>query len=112
VDIDNDIITLGKDVLDVENYARRDPSVGKESLSGGDPLFFFRMYGTRREVGETWHSYQVGTGGFGGAILSSPGGLSGPSAGRSQRSQGYLVGMAAAVPTSPAVNARRSPTPT
>ncbi|WP_329172821.1 eCIS core domain-containing protein [Streptomyces sp. NBC_01477] len=64
------VATSGHDYVTMENYARRDPAVGNDTLSSGDPLFFFRMYGTRRELGETWHSYQVGTGGFIGAALS------------------------------------------
>ncbi|MFI2205485.1 DUF4157 domain-containing protein [Streptomyces sp. NPDC020192] len=64
------VATSGNDYVTMENYARRDPGVGNATASGGDPLFFFRMYGTRPESGETWHGAQVGTGGFIGAILS------------------------------------------
>ncbi|WP_405682536.1 hypothetical protein [Streptomyces sp. NBC_00057] len=38
--------------------------------SGGDPLLFFKMYGADSGSGETWHSTQVATNGFIGAILS------------------------------------------
>lgn len=64
------VATSDLDYVTMENYARRDPAVGNDSLSSGDPLFFFRMYGSKRELGETWHSYQVGTGGFIGEVLS------------------------------------------
>ncbi|MEU1280679.1 hypothetical protein [Streptomyces sp. NPDC005805] len=64
------IATSGNDYVTMENYARRDAGVGNATASGGDPLFFFRMYGTRPESGETWHGAQEGTGGFIGAILS------------------------------------------
>ncbi|MEV1026893.1 DUF4157 domain-containing protein [Streptomyces sp. NPDC050264] len=64
------VATSGNDYITMENYARRDPDVGNATASGGDPLFFFKMYGTRPESGETWHGAQVATAGFIGAILS------------------------------------------
>ncbi|WBO61920.1 DUF4157 domain-containing protein [Streptomyces camelliae] len=64
------VATSGNDYVTMENYARRDPGVGNATASGGDPLFFFKMYGTRPDSGDTWHGVQVGTGGFIGAILS------------------------------------------
>ncbi|MFB7780897.1 eCIS core domain-containing protein [Streptomyces bauhiniae] len=64
------VATSGNDYVTMENYARRDPGVGNATASSGDPLFYFKMYGTRPESGETWHGNQVSTGGFIGAILS------------------------------------------
>lgn len=64
------VATSGSDYVTMENYARRDPTVGNATASGGDPLFYFKMYGTKLESGETWHSVQEGTGSFIGAILS------------------------------------------
>lgn len=64
------VATSGNDYVTMENYARRDPGVGNATASSGDPLFYFKMYGTRPESGETWHGSQVSTGGFIGAILS------------------------------------------
>ncbi|MGW5305513.1 eCIS core domain-containing protein [Streptomyces griseoluteus] len=64
------VATSGNDYVTMENYARRDPGVGNATASSGDPLFYFKMYGTRPETGDTWHSTQIGTGGFIGAILS------------------------------------------
>ncbi|WP_053664273.1 DUF4157 domain-containing protein [Streptomyces sp. MMG1121] len=64
------VATSGNDYVTMENYARRDPGVRNTTASGGDPLFFFKMYGTRPQAGDTWHGVQTGTGGFIGAILS------------------------------------------
>ncbi|MFI5749224.1 DUF4157 domain-containing protein [Streptomyces sp. NPDC051644] len=64
------VATSGSDYVTMENYARRDANVGNSTGSGGDPLFFFKMYGTDPGSGETWHSTQVATNGFIGAILS------------------------------------------
>ncbi|MFG3123624.1 DUF4157 domain-containing protein [Streptomyces sp. NPDC048201] len=64
------VATSGNDYVTMENYARRDPGVGNATASSGDPLFYFKMYGTRPETGDTWHGTQVATGGFIGAILS------------------------------------------
>ena len=58
----------GSDYVTLENYARRDPEV-TDTLSGGDPLYFFRMYG-RGTPGVTFHERQVATGAFLGATLS------------------------------------------
>jgi hypothetical protein len=63
------VAASGGDYITMENYARRDPDVGDATASGGDPLFFFKMYGTNPE-GDTWHSVQEATGSFIGAILS------------------------------------------
>ena len=49
------------DFVTMENYAR-----GKDAVSGGDPLFFFKMYGPAR----TWHAAQQATGSFFGAVIS------------------------------------------
>lgn len=64
------VATSGNDYITMENYARRDPGVGNATASGGDPLFYFKMYGTKQESGETWHGSQMATEGFIGAILS------------------------------------------
>ncbi|MER8017965.1 DUF4157 domain-containing protein [Streptomyces griseoluteus] len=64
------VATSGNDYVTMENYARRDQSVGNATASSGDPLFYFKMYGTRPDAGDTWHGAQVATGGFIGAILS------------------------------------------
>ena len=47
----------GTDYVTLENYARRKKRA-KHLLMGGDPLFFFRMYG--RGPGQTWHERQSG----------------------------------------------------
>ncbi|AZM59421.1 MULTISPECIES: hypothetical protein [unclassified Streptomyces] len=59
----------GGDYITMENYARNDPAVGTETASRGDPLFFFRMYGTRQNA-DTWHSHQTSTSPFVGATIS------------------------------------------
>ncbi|MFJ8073346.1 DUF4157 domain-containing protein [Streptomyces sp. NPDC096176] len=64
------IAASGNDYITMENYARRDAEVGNSTASSGDPLFFFKMYGTVSGAGETWHEAQVATSGFIGAILS------------------------------------------
>ncbi|MFF7967511.1 DUF4157 domain-containing protein [Streptomyces sp. NPDC007903] len=64
------VATSGNDYVTMENYARRDPGVGNATASSGDPLFYFKMYGTRPDSGDTWHGTQLATGGFIGAILS------------------------------------------
>ncbi|WP_051720448.1 DUF4157 domain-containing protein [Streptomyces sp. NRRL F-2799] len=64
------VATSGNDYVTMENYARRDPGVGNATASSGDPLFYFKMYGTRPDTGDTWHGTQLATGGFIGAILS------------------------------------------
>ena len=64
------VATSGNNYVTMENYARRDPRVGNVTASGGDPLFFFKMYGTEPESGETWHGVQASSGSFIGAILS------------------------------------------
>ncbi|MFI9392962.1 DUF4157 domain-containing protein [Streptomyces bauhiniae] len=64
------VATSGNDYVTMENYARRDPGVGNATASSGDPLFYFKMYGTRPDAGDTWHGTQLATGGFIGAILS------------------------------------------
>ncbi|WP_405553857.1 DUF4157 domain-containing protein [Streptomyces sp. NBC_01171] len=64
------VATSGNDYVTMENYARRDPGVGNVTASSGDPLFYFKMYGTRPDSGDTWHGTQLATGGFIGAILS------------------------------------------
>ncbi|AOX00895.1 hypothetical protein BJP34_16875 [Moorena producens PAL-8-15-08-1] len=58
----------GSDYITMENYARREEK-NKNKLSGGDPLFFFRMYGTKKEA-ITWHRENLKTGAFIGAVLS------------------------------------------
>ncbi|WTT79888.1 DUF4157 domain-containing protein [Streptomyces sp. NBC_00080] len=63
------VAVSGSDYITMENYARRDGSVGNRTASSGDPLYFFCMYGTQRRS-QTWHSQQAGTGNFLGAILS------------------------------------------
>ncbi|MBW4631806.1 MAG: DUF4157 domain-containing protein [Iphinoe sp. HA4291-MV1] len=56
----------GGDYITMENYVRRDAGT---TLSSGDPLFFFKMYGTA--VGtQTWHMAQIGTGSFLNPVLS------------------------------------------
>jgi hypothetical protein len=62
------VAASGGDYVTMENYARRDKVV-TSTLSGGDPLFFFRMYGTRVPE-QTWHARQVASGNFRGAIVS------------------------------------------
>jgi Domain of unknown function (DUF4157) len=58
----------GQDFVTMENYARRDKRI-TTTLSAGDPLFFFKMYG-RAEAGQTWHQQQLATGNFQGAVVS------------------------------------------
>ena len=58
----------GSDYITIENYARRDDQA-KDTLQGGDPLFFFKMYGNH-QTQNNWHESQVATGGFVGAVLS------------------------------------------
>ena len=58
----------GSDYITMENYARRDEK-GKGTLSSGDPLFFFRMYGNHKEA-KNWHEAQLATGSFAGTVLS------------------------------------------
>jgi hypothetical protein len=62
------IAKSGPDYITMENYARRDEK-SKGTLSAGDPLFFFRMYGTHEQP-RTWHEAQVATGSFAGTVLS------------------------------------------
>ena len=56
------------DYVTLENYARRDPVV-VDTLSQGDPLYFFRMYSIRTPD-QTWHAVQHGSGGLIGATVS------------------------------------------
>lgn len=58
----------GPDYITMENYARGEDR-SKTTMSGKDPLFFFRMYG-QAEPGQTWHERQLGTGSFRGAVIS------------------------------------------
>ena len=58
----------GSDYITMENYARREEK-NKNKLSGGDPLFFFKMYGTKKDA-VTWHEENLKTGAFIGAVLS------------------------------------------
>ncbi|HEX3474979.1 MAG TPA: DUF4157 domain-containing protein [Kofleriaceae bacterium] len=77
-DIDRDKVFLyhfggvvaksGTDYITMENYARRDDE-SKGTLSAGDPLFFFRMYGNHEEA-RNWHQAQLNTGSFAGTVLS------------------------------------------
>jgi len=55
----------GDDYVTLENYARRDPKVPADNTA--DPLYFFRMYNTRKP-GQTWHSAQLATPGIIGAV--------------------------------------------
>ncbi|MCT9089655.1 hypothetical protein N4G70_12310 [Streptomyces sp. ASQP_92] len=64
------IASSGRDYITMENYARRDPDVGLRTGSSGDPLFFFRMYIAAPGT-DSWHSRQVATDGFIGAIISA-----------------------------------------
>ena len=54
------------DYITMENYARGER---EDLISAGDPLFFFRMYGTQLD-GQTWHDKQLASGNFRGAIFS------------------------------------------
>ncbi|MEU9239286.1 DUF4157 domain-containing protein [Streptomyces sp. NPDC048385] len=45
------VAKAGDDYVTMENYAREQPS--RSTLDGGDPLWYFRMYG--RQAGRTWH---------------------------------------------------------
>ena len=56
----------GSDYVTMENYAT---GQSLETSSAGDPLFHFKMYGTRVN-NQTWHQKQVDSGAFQGAILS------------------------------------------
>jgi hypothetical protein len=58
----------GSDYITMENYARREEK-NADKLSSGDPLFFFRMYGTKKDE-KTWHESNLATGSFVGAVLS------------------------------------------
>ncbi|MBC6456012.1 MAG: hypothetical protein GDA43_24875 [Hormoscilla sp. SP5CHS1] len=58
----------GSDYITMENYARREEK-NKNKLSSGDPLFFFKMYGTKKEA-ITWHRENMKTGAFIGAVIS------------------------------------------
>jgi hypothetical protein len=64
------VATSGGDYVTMENRVRFDPIVGNATASRGDPLFYFKMYGTKPESGETWHSARVSSGKYIGAILS------------------------------------------
>lgn len=56
----------GKDYITMENYARAKNSV---TASSGDPLFFFKMYGTKKNM-QSWYEKQEASGDFQGAVLS------------------------------------------
>lgn len=58
----------GSDYITMENYARRDEK-GNGTLSGGDPLYFFKMHGSA-ESEKNWHNNMLGTGNFIGAAIS------------------------------------------
>jgi hypothetical protein len=58
----------GTDFVTIENYARRDPRA-QGTLSGGDPLYFFRMYG-RGSLTDTFHARQLATGAFIGTTIT------------------------------------------
>jgi hypothetical protein len=62
------IAKSGSDYITMENYARRDDA-SKETLQGGDPLFFFKMYGNN-QTEKNWHETQLATEGFVGTVLS------------------------------------------
>jgi hypothetical protein len=55
----------GDDYVTLENYARRDPKMPVDNTA--DPLYFFRMYNTRKP-GQTWHSAQLATPGIIGEV--------------------------------------------
>jgi hypothetical protein len=57
-----------RDFVTLENYARRDER-SSGTLSAGDPLFFFRMYGLDTPT-ETWHQKALDTGAFVGRAIS------------------------------------------
>jgi hypothetical protein len=56
------------DYITLENYARRDER-SSDTLSGADPLFFFKMYGTVNPA-ETWHQAALDTNAFIGRAIS------------------------------------------
>ncbi|MEA5476392.1 DUF4157 domain-containing protein [Pseudanabaena galeata UHCC 0370] len=56
----------GNDYITMENYARAKNAV---TASGGDPLFFFKMYGTKKNM-QSWYEKQEASGDFQGAVLS------------------------------------------
>jgi len=58
----------GPDYITLENYARRD-DLSTGTLSAGDPLFFFRMYGLESPT-DTWHQKALDTGAFVGRAIS------------------------------------------
>jgi hypothetical protein len=58
----------GTDFVTIENYARRDPR-GSGTLSGGDPLYFVRMYGVGAPP-DSFHARQLATGAFAGTIVT------------------------------------------
>ncbi|MFI0407412.1 hypothetical protein [Actinomadura sp. 3N508] len=56
----------GSDFITMENYAR-DKNVPTQS--SGDPLWYFRMYGTAQPE-QSWHRQWAGSGSFRGAVVS------------------------------------------
>ncbi|MBN8638406.1 MAG: hypothetical protein J0M07_24045, partial [Anaerolineae bacterium] len=58
----------GGDYITIENYARREEG-HQGTSSEGDPLFFFKLYGTQQPE-QTWHNQQLATGAFVGMTLS------------------------------------------
>ena len=56
----------GNDYITMENYARAKNAV---TASGGDPLFFFKMYGSKKNM-QSWYEKQEASGDFQGAVLS------------------------------------------
>lgn len=59
----------GSDYITLENYARRDNVVGVSTASGGDPLFFFKMYGDH-ESAKSWHEQSLASNAFVGRAIS------------------------------------------
>lgn len=59
------VVASGSDYITMENYARG--AAGRsDTMSRGDPLYFFRMYGAVK----TWHDVQEGKGRYGQAPIS------------------------------------------
>ena len=57
----------GEDYITMENYVRDKQK--RETLSSGDPLFFFKMYGTVENT-QKWHTAQLATGSFLNPVVS------------------------------------------
>jgi hypothetical protein len=59
------VAVSGSDYITMENYARGAAGAGDETLSSGDPLYFFAMYGRQ----QTWHEAAAGM--VGGEVVVS-----------------------------------------